>query len=130
MQSSLVSVLVIEAHPLMREALCSAIAHEAGLSIGGQAVDSVEALKMLQTLCPDLILLAIEQHGQDYQRELHLLRQARPGTPILALTDGEGLAQAALIAGAQAAITKSAPRAKLILALQKLWAARNYPLKL
>jgi len=125
------SVLVIEAHPMMREALRTAIANEPGLRIAIPASHAPLAASLLIPIkpdaillasTPDLILLAFGNPGTDELEALSVLRQALPGTPILALTTDEvpGQEQAALQRGAHAVLTKSAPRTAIIHRLLEL----------
>jgi DNA-binding NarL/FixJ family response regulator len=116
------TVLVIEAHPIMREALCAAIADESDLKVGMQAATVAETLEMATRMIPDIILLALDHSDDSELYALTILHTALPATPILALTSNEapGQEQAALAHGAQTVLTKAAPRAALIHALRKL----------
>jgi DNA-binding NarL/FixJ family response regulator len=127
------SVLVIESHPMMREALRNAIAEEPDLTLAQPAINGPEESQMviaikpdiiLLAYKPDLILLALGNPGLDDLETLSLLRKSLPDIPILALTSNEveGQEQAALDAGACAALTKAAPRSELIGKLRDLWA--------
>jgi DNA-binding NarL/FixJ family response regulator len=132
MSSTAASVLVIEKQPLMRETICAAIAGEADLKIAGQVISSSEVLDMLiitqpdgnrlLAFKPDIILFTL---GNPWQAEISMLKTLRkslPDTAILALTSSEldGQEQVLLDAGAQAVLTKSAPRSKLISTLHEL----------
>ena len=116
------SVLVIESHPLMRDALCAAITAEPDLKVAAQAVNGAEALRMVETLQPNVILLALRNPVMDDLEALIALRKSMPGTPIVALTSNEvpGQEQAALNSGACMALTKALPRAVLINKLREL----------
>lgn len=122
MNSNPVTVLVIEAHPMMREALCSAIAAEVDMKVGMPADNVTQALQMAMIVVPDIILLALDNSDQGDMDGLIALRQFLPGTPILALTSNEeaGQEQVALENGAQAVLTKAAPRAEVLSALRGL----------
>ncbi len=124
------SVLVIESHPMMREALCAAIADESDLQVSLQTANGTEALQMLTATLPDIILLSLGNPGLDELEALIALRKHLPDTPILALTTNEiaGQEQAALDAGACAVLTKAAPRSELISKLRELRTRgiRNY----
>jgi DNA-binding NarL/FixJ family response regulator len=116
------SVLVIEKHPLMREALCDAISDEHDLSVGMKAANGLEALQMLMIILPDIILFAMGNPGTDELETLSIMQKSVPQTPILALTSNEvpGQEQTALDTGAYAVLTKAATRAELISKLREM----------
>ena len=131
MKTTPTSVLVIESHPIMREALRNAIAAEPGLMLAEPVYDGTQTLWMavaaqpdtiLLAFRPDIILLALGNPGDNEMDTLVILRKSLPDTPILALVSGEveGQGQVALEAGAQAVLTKAAPRDVLIEKLKKL----------
>jgi DNA-binding NarL/FixJ family response regulator len=115
-------VLIIEKHPLMREALCAAISDEPDLSVEMKAFNGREALEMLGVILPDIILLAMGNPGSDELETLKIIRESVPQTPILALTSSEvpGQEQAARNTGAHAVLTKAATRAELIGKLREI----------
>lgn len=115
-------VLIIEKHPLMREALCDAISDEHDLSVGMKAANGLEALQMLTVILPDIILFAMGNPGTDELQTLNSMRRSVPQTPILALASNEvpGQEQAALDTGAYAVLTKAATRAELISKLREM----------
>jgi DNA-binding NarL/FixJ family response regulator len=116
------SVLIIESHPLMREALCAAISDEPDLSVGMKVANGAEALQVLRVILPDIILFAMGNPGIDELEALKIVRFSLPETPILALTSNEvlGQEQVALEAGACAVQTKVATRSELITALREM----------
>jgi len=125
------TVLVIEKHPMMHEALCAAIAEEADFMVAEPANSVSDLAKVTATVkwdaillsCkPDIILLALGNPGLEELEILKTLRRFLPDTPILVLTAGEvpGQEQMVLKAGAYAVLTKAAQRAELINALREL----------
>ena len=115
------SVLIIESHPLMREALCAAIDEEPGLTVAGETAHVAEALQMAAALAPDVILIALEDPGPEAVVTLDALRQTLPAGRILALTSEEvtGEERDALNAGAHAVLTKATPRTGLVQAVRR-----------
>ena len=115
-------VLIIEHHPLMREALYAAISGEADLEAGMRAADGREALGLLKEILPEIILFALGNPGREDLDTLRTLRTSLPEIPILALISNEvpGQEQAALEAGASAVLTKAASRCELINTLHEL----------
>lgn len=131
MNSAPASVFIIEAQPIMRAALHSAIATETDLRVSEPGLHSPDAVQMVIALKeemlflshkPDLILFALGNPGLEDLKVLKELRTFLTDIPILAFTSSEvpGQEQAALEHGAQAVLPKSASRADLIQALRQL----------
>jgi len=131
MNTTPISVLVIESHPMMREALHHAIAAEPDLTLAEPVVNDSQSLQMviavkpdtiLLAYKPDIILLSLGNPDSNEMETLLVLRKSLPETPILALTTNEvaGQEQAALDNGAQMVLSKAAPRAELICKLREL----------
>lgn len=116
------SVMVIEKHPLMREALCAAISDEPDLKVGMQAARGAEVLQLVKIIRPDVILFALGNPGLEELQTFKTLRESLPEVPILVLTSNEapGQEQAALEAGAQVMMTKAASRDEIIHALRAM----------
>jgi two-component system, NarL family, response regulator len=124
------SVLIIDGYPLMRVALCNAVAAEPDLQVAKVDLNDSLTLEIPgvedAVLIPnrlDLILLSMGNPGLKDLQALRTLHQSRPEIPILALTTNEvpGQEQAALDAGAEAVITKTASRREIIQALREMW---------
>ena len=75
-----VRILVADDHPLVRNALCTLLKLQPGFSVVGEATDGDEAIQLVQTLRPDVLLLDLSmprKNGMDVLREL-----AGNGTPV------------------------------------------------
>ena len=57
-------ILVVDDHPLTRDALASLLA-QGGFDVVGEAADGAEALELAQSLQPDLVLLDLSMPGMD-----------------------------------------------------------------
>jgi DNA-binding NarL/FixJ family response regulator len=114
--------LIIENHPLMREALHAAIDEEPDLTVAGETAHVAEALQMAAALAPDVILIALEDPDPKAVATLDTLRKALPEARILALTSEEvtGEKRDALNAGAHTVLTKATPRAELVHAVRRI----------
>jgi DNA-binding NarL/FixJ family response regulator len=129
MDSLPASVIVIESHPIMRAALCTAIAEEPDLQVvevdasdpNNLAISLMEDIYFLPRNI-DIILLTLGNPGLKEMEALKSLRASLPEVPILALTSNEvpGQEQSALAAGAQVVLTKSASRNEIIHALREM----------
>src|SRR5436190_14482931 len=79
------SVLIVDDHPLTREAL-SALLTQHEFSVVGQASDGEEAIGAARRLQPDLVLLDLLMPGLDGLSALPRLREAAPGCEVVVLT--------------------------------------------
>jgi DNA-binding NarL/FixJ family response regulator len=103
-------ILVVDDHPLTREALASLL-EQHGFEIVGQASDGEEAIEVARTAQPDLVLLDLTMPGMDGLTALPLIREAAPLTEVVVLTASgtEDNLMAAVRAGAAGYLLKSEP---------------------
>jgi DNA-binding NarL/FixJ family response regulator len=103
-------VLIVDDHPLTREALSSLLeAH--GFDVLGAASDGVEAIAMVGRLRPDVVLLDLSMPGLDGLSALPRLREAAPEAEVVVLTASgtEENLLAAIRAGAAGYLLKTEP---------------------
>lgn len=117
-----IRILIVDDHPLMREALQTALAEEADLEVIGEASDGVEALQVTGGLQPDVILMDLLMPGMDGLETITHLFDENPQVRILVLTslENEEKVLAAIQAGALGYFPKTAPRAYLLEAIRKV----------
>ena len=80
-------VLIIDDHPIMRIGLCQLINREPDLEICGEVDDSQEAIEVVTTLQPAIVLVGLAVHGRDGLDLLKMLRDQAPRVPFLVLSD-------------------------------------------
>src|SRR5881227_1936894 len=103
-------ILIVDDHPLTREALASLLgAH--GLDVIGCASDGAEAIQEVGRLQPDLVLLDLSMPGLSGLDALPRLRAAAPGCEVVVLTASgtEENLLAAIRAGAAGYLLKTEP---------------------
>jgi len=103
-------VLIVDDHPLTREALSSLLkAH--GFEVAGSASDGVEAITEAARLQPDLILLDLSMPGLDGITALPRLREVAPDCEVVVLTASgtEENLLSAIRAGAAGYLLKTEP---------------------
>ena len=103
-------ILIVDDHPLTREALSSLLrAH--GFTVVGCASDGAEAITEVARLQPDLVLLDLSMPGLDGLSALPRLREAAPETEVVVLTASgtEENLLAAIRAGAAGYLLKTEP---------------------
>jgi DNA-binding NarL/FixJ family response regulator len=123
-----IRVLIVDDHPLMREALCAAIEDEPDMTVVGQARNGDEAVAQVRALRPDVTvmdLLLPDKSGVDAITEI----VAEDGDAhILALTSSadETMFTAAIQAGALSYLQKDAERTELLHAIRELALGNPY----
>jgi two-component system NarL family response regulator len=101
-------VLVVDDHPLTREALASLLTQH-GFDVAGQACDGAEAISEASRLRPDLVLLDLTMPGMDGLAALPGIREASPESEVVVLTASgtEDNLLAAIRAGAAGYLLKT-----------------------
>ncbi len=122
-------VLIIERHPLMRAALTSIIADHGTMGSVLQSMDGTQALQMIDTQPPDIILFALDQTHVDDLDALEALHKRLPDSLLLALSSEDLPVQenAALRRGARAVLNKCLSREELLHAILALWQEQRLP---
>jgi DNA-binding NarL/FixJ family response regulator len=103
-------ILIVDDHPLTREALSSLLAAH-GFDVCGSASDGAQAILEAARLRPDVVLLDLSMPGLDGLSALPRLRQAAPDTEVVVLTASgtEENLLAAIRAGAAGYLLKTEP---------------------
>jgi two-component system, NarL family, response regulator DegU len=103
-------VLIVDDHPLTREALASLLTQH-GFTVVGEASDGEQAIEEAERLGPDLILLDLSMPGLDGLKALPRLRAGAPDCEIVVLTASETEENllAAIQGGAAGYLLKSEP---------------------
>ena len=108
-------ILVVDDHPLTRDAL-AALLEQHGFRVVGQAADGEEAVARARELHPDLVLLDLSMPGMDGLEALPRLRAAAPGCEVVVLT-ASGTEQnllGAIRGGAAGYLLKSEPPERIV----------------
>jgi DNA-binding NarL/FixJ family response regulator len=108
-------ILVVDDHPLTRDAL-SALLAQGGFDVVGEAADGIEALELAARLQPDLVLLDLSMPGLDGLTALPRLRAGAPGCEVVVLTASgtEENLLAAIRGGAAGYLLKSEPPERIV----------------
>ncbi len=108
-------ILIVDDHPLTREALAGLLAQN-GFDVVGQAASGEEAIAKVQELHPDLVLLDLSMPDMDGLTALPRLHDAAPKTEIVVLTASEDESNllGAIRAGAAGYLLKSEPPERIV----------------
>ena len=108
-------VLIVDDHPLTRDALGSLVT-QSGFSLVGEAADGERAIDLARTLQPELILLDLSMPGMDGLEALPRLREAAPDAEVVVLTASvaEENLLASIRAGAAGYLLKTEPPERIV----------------
>lgn len=108
-------VLIVDDHPLTRDALAGLLQHN-GFDVCGRAAGGEEAIRLAAELQPELALLDLTMPGLDGLQTLPRLQEAAPDCAVVVLTaaeDEENLL-GAIRAGAAGYLLKSEPPERIV----------------
>jgi DNA-binding NarL/FixJ family response regulator len=108
-------VLIVDDHPLTREALASLLSSN-GFEVVGQAAGGAEAIEMAVVLQPGLVILDLTMPEMDGLEALPRIREASPDAAIVVLTASEDDMNllSAIRGGAAGYLLKSEPPERIV----------------
>ena len=117
-----IKILIVDDHPMMREALRTALMEEPGLDVIGEASNGMEAITMASETHPDVILMDLLMSGMDGLEATTRIMEADANARVLVVTslEDEEKILAAIQAGALGYFPKTAPRTFLLEAIHKV----------
>ncbi|MCL4834996.1 MAG: response regulator transcription factor [Caldilineaceae bacterium] len=123
-----IRVLIVDDHPLMREALAGAIESASDMEVVGVASGGWEAVAQAQSLQPDVVVMDLLMPDVDGVEAIEIIRDRMPHTSILAITSSteEGKVLEAVQAGALGYLLKNAERDELLQAIREVSQGRTY----
>ena len=123
-----IRVLLVEDHRMVREALCEVLKKVPEIEVAGEAGDAREALKLAQSLAPDVIVLDIRLPDVNGIEVAARLKDAGSTAKIVALSAfaDKRFVTAMLRSGASAYITKSAAGTELVRAIRAVADGQGY----
>jgi DNA-binding NarL/FixJ family response regulator len=115
-----IRVLIADDHPIVRDGLALILATAADIEVVGEAADGEEALRLVERLHPDVLVLDLAMPGVDGVEAIRRLRANGSGAGILVFTayDTDDRILAALRAGAASYLLKGAPREDVFAAIR------------
>ena len=117
---TMIRVMTVDDHPLVREGLRLMLATSDDLVLVGDAADGGTALEHINEIQPDVILLDIRMPGMDGLEALEQIRKTWPQIAVLILTtyDEDELMMRGLQAGASGYLLKESPLETLFNAIR------------
>lgn len=124
--ASVVRVLVVDDHPMVREGLRSMLGGE-GIEIVGEAATAADAVRDVERLCPDVVLLDVGLPDADGLTALAAIKACAPKTSVLVVTmhDEPRLVRRAIEAGAAGYVMKGIGRRELMASVRAVRAGES-----
>jgi two-component system response regulator NreC len=114
-----IRILIADDHAVVRSGLRALLQADADLEVVGEAEDGTQALRLAETLHPDMVLLDITMPPEDGIKTAKRLKEKHPELIVLFLTmhEDESLLHEALRAGAAGYVIKRADESEIIQAI-------------
>jgi DNA-binding NarL/FixJ family response regulator len=111
-----IKVLIIDDHPLFRQGICWSLSVEKDIEVVGQAENGTEAIKLTESLNPQVVLLDINLPGLNGLEVARVLKRRSPrmGIIVLSIHDDDEQLFNAIKAGAAAYASKEIDPAELV----------------
>lgn len=120
--ASVIRVLVVDDQTLVRQGIRSLLSLSPEIELVGEAADGANALQLIDTQRPDVVLLDLKMPRVDGLAVLRALQQKKDAPPILVLTtfDDTDLVLDAIRAGARGYLLKDVTLEQLMNAIRTL----------
>ena len=122
------TIVLADDHHVMRQGLRSLLEAEPDFQVIGEAGDGEEALHVVESLRPDILVLDMVMPGLNGIEVTQRLRQIAPKTAVVVLSmfGTEGYVHKAMRAGAKAYVLKQASADELVYAIREVVNGQRY----
>jgi DNA-binding NarL/FixJ family response regulator len=116
------TVFIVDDHPIVRQGLALLINREPDLAVCGDAEEAASALRLIEELKPDLVIVDISLNGPDGLDLLKDIRARDQSLPVLILSMLDELlyAERGLRAGANGYIMKQQATEQVLIAIRRI----------
>lgn len=123
-----INVLIVDDHPLMRDALRDAIETEDALQVIGEAINGSQAVQMSADLKPDVILMDLFMPVMDGIEATREILRINPDAKVLIITSSgeDKKVSAAVRAGAMGYLLKDASRDQILYGLKQVAQGKRF----
>jgi DNA-binding NarL/FixJ family response regulator len=123
-----IRIMIVDDHPIMRVGIAAIINAQPRMQVVGQAGTAADAVRMFESLQPDLTLMDLRLPDRSGVEAIRTIRAISPKAKIIVLTtyEGDEDIHQALDAGARGYIIKGMQHDALVKALQRVHAGQRY----
>ncbi|WCN81072.1 response regulator [Micromonospora sp. LH3U1] len=115
-----IRLLIVDDHPVVRDGLRGMFTGDPGFEVVGEAADGSEALALVTTVQPDVVLMDLRMPGMNGVTAIGRLARSGSTARVLVLTtyDTDADVLPAIEAGATGYLLKDTPREELVRAVR------------
>ena len=124
----MIKVLVVDDHQLVRVGTTRLLEDQPGITIIGEAESGEQAIELVRTLGPDVVLMDIQMPGIGGLEATRRCLRIKPELKIIALTmhESEPFPTRLFDAGGVGYLTKQTDPAEMVKAIKRVWAGQRY----
>ncbi len=117
--SSVMRVLFVDDHKVMRQGLINLIGAQAGILVAGEASNGKEAIDLVRQLKPDVVVMDVSMPVMDGIEATRLIKAQWPHVRVIALSmvEDDHISRTMHEAGAEAFVSKTASARELLKAI-------------
>ena len=117
---SMIRVILVDDHPVVRDGIRAYLARRPNLEIVAEAADGVDAVRLARGLTPDVVLMDITLPRLDGIEATKQITRAAPAVKVILVTvhEDRDYVSEAMRAGARGYLLKDAPPAELVEAIE------------
>ena len=126
--NSLIKVMIVDDHPLVRVGMATVVNQQADMAIAAEVDGGPRVLELFRTHRPDVVLMDLRLRGESGTRLTSAIRAEFPDARVLVISnyDGDEDIHQALAAGAMGYLFKSVVEDELVDAIREVNAGRRY----
>jgi len=127
-ETRIITLVLADDHQIFREGLRALLAGEPDLQVIGEAGNGLEAIRLVEQLKPDVLVLDLMMPGLNGYEAAHQVRQRVPSTRIIVLSmhTNEAYVLRALKCGAAGYVLKGSGMTELVQAIREVSQGRRY----